>query len=500
MVITSKEVRIIDSNCSELGIAVLQLMENAGSAAAKIILEKYPAAENIVICCGKGNNGGDGFVTARHLTSLGRKVTVILIGNKNEIGSPEARANFNILSEMQFSIRLLVIDDSSNIIELKGILQKADLIVDALLGVGITKEPYEPIKSAIKVINNSGKPIVSIDLPSGMWSDISNDTKHMVKCDLVITFHDTKPCLTIDQLKEKVIVAEIGVPPEAEIFVGKGELKYSIPKRRIDSHKGENGTVLVVGGSEKYSGAPILASRAALRTGADLVITCIPEVIAEAVRSDSPNIIVREFEGEYFNKEHNDEILEIFDKFDSMVIGPGIGEHDETISMVLDLIERCPAEKPIIVDADALKALKQKLTLAKQKKILVTPHAGEFKILFNTAPPIDLLERKEFVKKIAKEHSLTILLKGKYDIISDGIKSKINRTGHEGMTTGGTGDVLAGILGEISAINKDTFYSACSSAYLAGKAGEFAAEDFGNSLLATDVIEKIAEVLLLYTK
>ncbi|NHJ05856.1 MAG: NAD(P)H-hydrate dehydratase [Candidatus Heimdallarchaeota archaeon] len=496
MVITSEEVRIIDSNSDELGVSVVQLMENAGASAARVILEKFPDFNSFAICCGTGNNGGDGMVVARHLASQNKTITLILVGQESKINSEATLKNFSILKHMEHSVKLINITDSSKFPMLKHELKNSDLIIDSLLGIGISSEPYEPIRSAIKAINNSNKKVLSIDLPSGMWSDIPKKTKLMVNADLIVTFHDIKPCLMIDEIKEKTIICNIGVPKEAEIFIGKGDLKAALPDRKPDSHKGENGTILVVGGSIKYSGAPILTSRAALRTGADLVITCIPDSIAEVVRSDSPNMIVKSLPGDYLLPEHEKSILEIFEKFDSMVIGPGSSENPETAKLVVNLIRNAPEDKPIIIDADALKAIKADISILKNKKTVLTPHFGEFYLLFEKTVPNDWFERMSFVKNIADKYSTTILLKSKYDVISDGLNSKANRTGHAGMTVGGTGDVLAGILGTLSAINKNLFRATCGATYLAGKAGEYAAEDFGNSLLATDVIEKIPDVIL----
>ncbi len=496
MVITSEEVRIIDENSEELGLSVLQLMENAGAAGARVAIKEFPNAKLIAVCCGTGNNGGDGMVLARHLVSMNKKVRLFLVGHKSKIRSHATLTNFNILKQLEHSIEITIISDSSLIKILKEKLLDVDLIIDSLLGIGLTNEPYEPIKSVIKIINIANKPTLAVDLPSGMWSDIPEKTKLMVNADKIATFHDTKPCLTIKDLQEKTTICRIGVPPEAEIFVGKGDLRATFPKRRTDSHKGENGKVLVVGGSIKYSGAPVLASRAALRTGADLVVTCIPESIARSVRSDSPNMIVKSLKGDYLTKEHSDTILDQLEKFDSMVIGPGISENPETFEFILDVIKRTPSEKSIVIDADALKAISTDLSILKSKKVVLTPHMGEFKILFGKKISNNWFERKEEVFEIAQKNKTTILLKGKYDVISNAQTSKINRTGHVGMTVGGTGDVLAGILGTLSAINVNLFRAASAASYLAGKAGEFAAEDFGNSLLATDVIEKIPEVIL----
>ncbi len=496
MVITAEEVKIIDANSEELGVSVLQLMENAGAATAQTAIDSFPEVKSIAICCGTGNNGGDGFVAARHLASFNKNVKVILIGNKLKIKSKIALHNFNILKEMEDTIKLTVISDSANLPKLKTELKDVDLIIDALLGVGLTSEPYDPIKSAIKQINSAKKKILSVDVPSGIWSDIPKKQKIMIKADKVVTFHDTKPCLTIKGLVEITDICSIGVPPEAEIFVGKGDVFATLPSRKETSHKGQNGMVLVVGGSLKYSGAPVLSSRAALRTGADLVITCIPESIAGSVRSDSPNMIVQSFPGDYLEPNHIPGILKLLKKFNSMVIGPGLSENPSSLEFVMELLKQVPKEKPVIIDADALKAIKDDLSLLREIPVILTPHQGEFKILFGDGLPKVWQERISYVKEIAGKISLSILLKGKYDVISNGEYSKVNRTGHEGMTVGGTGDVLAGILGALSAVNPNMFRVACASSYIAGKAGEIAAEDFGNSLLATDVIEKIPEVIL----
>ena len=314
MVITSEEVHIIDENCEELGISVIQLMENAGSAAAAAAIEFFPDAKKIAVCCGTGNNGGDGFVLARHLVSFGKEVVIFLVGRESRIRSQIAKDNFKILKQMEQSIKIHTISDSSNISLLKSGLYDADLIIDALLGVGLKSEPYDPIRTAIKTINKLDKPVLSVDLPSGMFSDSTKTPKVIINADKIVTFHDTKPCLTSEEFAKKTVICSIGVPPEAELFVGKGDLKATLPKRKPTSHKGENGMVLVVGGSINYSGAPVLTSRAALRSGADLVITCIPEGIAESVRSDSPNMIVKAFPGNFLEKQHIPEILELLKK------------------------------------------------------------------------------------------------------------------------------------------------------------------------------------------
>jgi NAD(P)H-hydrate epimerase len=496
MVITAEEVTIIDKNSEELGVSVLQLMENAGAGAARIIIESYPKKKSVAIFCGIGNNGGDGFVVARHLASSGKKVIVFLIGQESKIRSKAAQKNYQILKEQHQSIPLHQISDSSSIANLRKQLQDIEIIVDALLGTGLTKTPYEPIKSAIRLINKLEKPVVSIDLPSGMYSDTPKKTKLMIEADLVVTFHDTKPCLTINEIKNKTKIASIGAPIEASTHVGKGDLFVALPRRKSSSHKGENGVVLVIGGSKDYSGAPILTSHAALRSGADLVYTCVPQIIADVSKSASPNLIVRTFDKTHLTTKSLNSILKMVEKVDTIVIGPGLGIHPETMKFVAEFLANKFASKTIVIDADALKGIKDNLDILKNNITIITPHKGEYKQLFDENVESDLDKRTNQIMNKAKTISSHIVLKGKNDIISDGQSVKINKSGHPGMTVGGTGDVLAGIIGAISALNPNSYRSACAATYLTGKAGEYAAKEFGDSLLATDVIEMIPKVIL----
>jgi NAD(P)H-hydrate epimerase len=495
MVITAEEVTIIDKNSEELGVSVLQLMENAGAGAARLILENYPKTKSIIICCGIGNNGGDGFVVARHLSTKIDNVKVILLGHESRIRSNAAKKNYQILKEQCQTIEIVTIKDSTEKTHLRKQLREADVIVDALLGTGLRKTPYEPVKSAIKEINNAEKPVVSIDLPSGMYSDQAKKTKVMVEANLIATFHDTKPCLTIDELKEKTQIVGIGVPKEATTHVGKGDFIVTYPKRKQKSHKGQNGVVLVIGGSKEYSGAPLLSSLAALRTGADLVYTCLPEIIADVGKNVSPNLIIRTFDKTHLTNKSMKKVLELVEKVDCIVIGPGIGSHPDTLEFVSSFLAN-ELKKPIVIDADAFKSVKKSVSLLVKNITILTPHQGEFKLLFGQKVEDDLAKRSKQVLLYAKENSTSIVLKGKNDIISDGKSVKINRTGHQGMTVGGTGDVLAGVIGALISLNPNIFRASCAATYLTGKAGEYAAKEFGNSLLATDVVEMIPKVIL----
>jgi len=362
-----EDVYIWDINAKWLGISPFQLMENAGADVARVIEEKFGKGLKVAIFSGMGNNGGDGFVAARHL-SFENEVILFLIGDEAKIRSEEAKHNWKILKKLDF-IKIKTTKDSSQIKELS--LKGFDVIVDALLGAGTKGEPREPIKSAIEKINEySGKTkIVSIDLPSGYPSKVC------VKCDFAVTFQWDKE--EYDGFER--IVAKIGYPKELYHLVGPGDAKFALRKK--GEHKGQNGKLLILGGSEDYFGAPYLAAKAASYM-VDLVYLAMPEYSAR--RISDPDVILRPFEGKNFSIEHLERALELSKVVDAVIIGPGIGRKEDTNELVREFIKSC--EKPMVIDADALKSIAEDLNALKGKSFVLTPHAGEFKILFGEEP------------------------------------------------------------------------------------------------------------------
>ncbi|MEM5871612.1 MAG: NAD(P)H-hydrate dehydratase [Candidatus Aenigmatarchaeota archaeon] len=269
-------------------------------------------------------------------------------------------------------------------------------------------------------------------------------------------------------------------------------LKEVYHERPEWSHKGDFGKVLIIGGSKIYTGSPALVAYgalAALRAGCDIVMIAAPERPADIIAKFSPNLITTPFEGDYFTSKHLKKVLELSKNYDAIAIGPGLGIEKETQKFVIKFIEEI--KKPCVVDADALKAIeKRKLS----KNFVLTPHAYEFYFITGERPKYDLTTRAEMVRRNAKKFGATILLKGAIDIISDGEKIAINRTGNPYMSVGGTGDVLTGICASLLAQGVSPFKSACAAAYINGRAGDLAAKE-KRPLLATDIIDKIPEVL-----
>jgi len=451
--------KAIDMNCEYLGVSRLQLMENAGKEIARQCIEH----NKIVFFCGPGNNGGDGLAAARHLRGLGKEVRVYAVGASK---TPEREKNLKALLNTDADISS--INDSSDCTQIRDSLKGFDLIVDALIGVGLKGRLMEPFKRVVETINESKRPTISVDTPTG-------DETLKVNADVVLSLHNAK----VPGAK----VVDIGIPKEAELYCGPGDVYIAVPRRNPDAHKGDFGRLLVVGGSRDYVGTPTLVAEAALKTGVDLITVICPKYVADRMPFN-PNLIVNSLESEDFLKEKDvDKILE--HKFDTLAVGNGLSTSSDTKDAVRKLLNN--VETPVVVDADALKLVKK--NQLKQNMIL-TPHAGEFKTLFGE---YENLDREKIVERQAKDTGATIVLKGKTDVISNGRLTKINKTGNPQMTVGGTGDTLAGLIAGLAAQNKMTFESACAGVFLNGLAGDLAYSRLGVSMAATDVVSSIPE-------
>lgn len=480
--ITSSRMAAIDTNCEYLGIKRLQLMENAGAAVAHAVKDRKSSGK-VVIFAGRGNNGGDAFVAARHLG--GYDVTVILLGKKEEIKTPEALHNWKALEKT--SIPLIESTDSTAFDHSS--IENADIIIDGIFGTGIRGKIHEPESNAIDIINGSGAFVIAVDVPSGFDPDGGKFEKS-VHAGLTLTFHKIKAGLLSKNAREytgEVRVVNIGIPIEAEFYVGPGDIQPFL-KRPAISHKGDAGRVLVIGGGP-YSGAPALAALAALRAGADIVTVAAPKSVSDIIASFSPNLIVRPLSGDILLEEDIPVISRLISRHDVVVMGMGLGTADETGATIQKIVPLC---KKAVIDADALSP---QLVPLLNSNIIITPHAGEMKRLSGLDVPHEQKARVELIRNFAKDNDLTVLLKGAVDIISDGVEVRANRTGNAGMTVGGTGDVLAGLTGALFARCDFPLEAAACGAFINGAAGDMAFEEFGFGLLATDVIDYIPKVM-----
>jgi hydroxyethylthiazole kinase-like uncharacterized protein yjeF len=491
-VIPSREMRALETNAEYYGVSRLQLMENAGRNVAREINIRFPSKKTrVAVVCGLGGNGGDGFVAARHLLSLGYSVEIVVAGKTTDITHEEALRNWLALQPLRTHLGMSEVTDSSLIPEFR-----ADVVVDALLGIGLKGAPRPPVLQLIKVINLMQAFRVAVDIPTGLDSDSGEVFGEAVRADLTITFHRAKPGLL--KAKEHVgelLTKDIGLPRTMESFAGPGDVSLAVKPRPAGSHKGDHGRLLVVGGSETYSGAPALVALAALRSSVDLAYVAAPEKVAYAISSTSPDLITVKLKGTHLSPDNTDQIRYWLEKATAAVVGPGLGLASETKRAVERLVAAAEElGKPLLLDADGLKAFSEFRRPLRVPSVL-TPHAGEYQILAGKELPSDLDGKVERVKKMAERLNAVILLKGNTDIISDGKRVKLNFTGNPGMTVGGTGDVLSGIVGAFLAQKADPFEAAVAGAFTNGAAGDFVKSKKGYHMVATDLLDWIPGVI-----
>lgn len=483
--------RALELNSEYYGVSRLRLMENAGRNIALEIASRFKPEKTVAIFCGLGGNGGDGLVAARQLVALGFKVTIVLAGKAEEISDDAAIQNWQAIESLEEVIPVFEVCDSTLIPDLT-----PDIVVDALLGTGTRGKLKPPMLQLVKKINSMGSFRVAVDVPTGIDADTGEVLGEAVKANLTVTFHRTKKGMeTAREYVGELIVKDIGLPREFENFAGPGDVLLSRKSRPSESHKGDFGRLLVVGGSETYSGAPTLVSLAALRTGVDLAYIATPEQTAYSISAVSADLITIKLEGKHLNLNNVAALKSHIESVDAVVLGPGLGTHTETkeaARAVIDAIEA--ARKPLVLDADGLKAFaefKRKLNIP----LVLTPHAGEYAILTGKKLPENLREKVSDVQKTALELGAVVLVKGPVDIVSDGRMHKLNFTGNPGMTVGGTGDVLSGIVGALLAQGIDAFEAATAAAFVNGAAGDFVLHEVGYHMVATDLIDWIPHVL-----
>jgi len=491
--LTLDEMLAIEENAVELKVSRRLMMENAGASIANY-LKTHNLIGKVTILAGTGNKAGDGFVAARHIVSLGGKAIVILSEKEENIKTKEAKANFEILKYLDSSVKIYSALDLNDE-EIKNIIGDSKVIIDALIGTGIRGKLKENIARLVRLFNSSNSFKLSIDVPTGIDPTTGNNFGEYAKPNVVITMHRIKKGLLKYEKEFEIIEANIGIPPEAEIYAGRGDVKVTIPKRNPLSKKGDNGIVLVIGGSKIYHGAPSFTALAASRSGVDLVYVLVPDSIATAIRSSNPQLIVIPYKEEKLNAKVIEENVNLIKKCDVIAIGPGLGEGvEEGVEEVFKYATLF--NKFLVIDADALKTEIAKSSW-NEKRAIYTPHAGEFKILTGKdLPSYDLIEERiKLVKEESKRLNVVMLLKGHIDIITDGEKVKLNKTGTQAMTVGGTGDILTGLCAGILSRSKKLFESAVSAAYINGKAGEYATKKFGNQITAVDLLQYIPKII-----
>jgi hydroxyethylthiazole kinase-like uncharacterized protein yjeF len=515
------DMQVTDQNCEYLGLSRLCLMENAGKSlsdeVATLSTFTFSKPVKIIIFAGSGGNGGDGFVTARHLLNRGFTVDLYLLKIDDEIKSKDALVNLKILRNLNPKISRLNIKylkDSSEVDNLDIALNNQfneSIIIDGILGTGIKGKIRPKERRVIEVINKSNALKISIDVPSGLNPLTGEIEDICVKADYTVGFHKVKTGVKLadEEVVGGLITCDIGIPIEAELYVGDGDL-LKLKNRSNNSHKGDNGSLLIIGGSKEYSGAPGIAGMSAIAAGVDLVHVATPESAAIPIKSYSPDLIVHSLKGDYLNLDNQEQILSLVDDVDTVLIGPGASQEEETKKLFNILVYKI--KKPIVLDADALKLVDRKI-IAKKDNLVLTPHNNEFKQFYHEiiheeglnfddlSMNFDSLDFKKvndkitFFQSVANSIEGVTVVKGGSDFILQGSKVKINNTGNPGMTVGGTGDCLAGLTAGLLSQGLSPFDAASLATFLNGKAGDLAMDKYGYGYAASNLFEFIGKLM-----
>ncbi len=492
----------------EYGVSSLVLMENAGVEIVRQIEQLLGELQNRKICIfsGKGNNGGDGFVAARHLYNQGAKVKVFLWGERQGM-KPEAAANLAIIEKMEIDV--MEIDGERDWDKARLAASFADCLIDALVGTGFSESREGSLERLISLLNRSGKPVVAVDIPSGVSADNGLVASEAVKAVHTITFGLPKPGLFLypgAAYSGNVSVADIGLPLPLlredkirQALLLPDDVRKMLPQRKADAHKGECGHVLVIAGSEGYAGAALLAAEGALRAGAGLVTLAVPRSIYQIVAAQSVEVMVQPLPDEgsgFIGIESLDRLTELVENVDVVAVGPGIGRREETLAVVKELLEAVQCQ--VVIDADALSAfaVSGKNVLKLKNVPVLTPHPGEFSRMTGLSVAEINASRVDVARRFAGEWGAVIALKGARTIVAfpDG-EVNVNLSGNAAMASGGMGDVLTGMVAALIGQGMSSRQAALAGVHIHGSAGDAAACGKAKSLAARELAAAINPVI-----
>ncbi len=479
---TREEIREIDrASVEDYGISVNVLMENAGRAVCTAVVGKFPKAQKIAVICGGGNNGGDGFVAARHLAGKKKKVTVY---TSRKIAKYSKQPLENLNSADKSGIPIVEIDANPSKIS------PCDLIVDALLGTGLESEVRKSDADLIDFINNSKCPRLSVDIPSGIDANTGALLGKAVKADATVTFVVPKIGISVHPGVEyagEIFVAGITTPHHLEEKIDCEITTYAtcakiLNPRAVDSHKGTYGHTVILAGSVGKSGAAILATEAAVHSGSGLVTLCVPKSVHPSAEQKVVEAMTEPLEESAgcFGKPSVAKAKEILSGKSALVIGPGISTSEETAFFLSEIVSA--VSRPIVIDADGLNILADNPGIFEKigAEIILTPHPAEMARLCGKSTAEIQTDRVGEARKLAEKTGCFVVLKGARTIIaSPRGKVFINPTGNPAMASGGMGDVLAGIIGGLLAQGYKPEQACVFGVFAHGLSGDIAAEKSG---------------------
>lgn len=487
---SAQEMHEIDRKArEEFSLPTLLLMENAGERVAEVALDML-VGQKVVVVAGKGNNGGDGIASARHLFNLGVDVEVLLLGEREKIAG-DARVNLEIAEKMGIKI----VETPSDI---SVYLKEADLVIDAIFGTGLKGEVSSPYKEAIEAINSAGKPVLSVDIPSGV-GDKGEILGVAVKADKTVTLALPKQGLILypgASYAGEILVADIGLPHQllstpSLTLITPTILQELLPQRPPDAHKGTFGHLLVLAGSVGFTGAAAMCCESALRVGTGLVTLGIPaslNPIMEVKLTEAMTYPLPETMEHSLSLQALPLIREKLKKCSALAIGPGLSTHPQTCQLVKELLE--DLEIPAVVDADALNCLAGSKVNFSGKRFVLTPHPGEMARLVGEEIRSIQADRIGWAGKLARETGCVVVLKGARTVVAnpDG-ECFVNPTGNSGMASGGMGDILTGMIGGFLAQGIPPLASSLLGVFLHGLCGDLARDELGEEVMvASDLL------------
>lgn len=487
--VTPEEMALADQAAVDAGTPVEVLMERAGGAVARVVMQVAGAryGKTVTLVCGKGNNGGDGFVAARILRAQGLGVRCLSVGDISD-ASGAARHHLELLRTRGIATRALSPGDVGG----------SDVVVDAIFGTGFRGRPEGVAETAIDAINSAGCPVVSIDIPSGVNATTGAVEGRAVEADVTVAMAAQKigTAIGAGALHSGVVeVADIGIPTGAyrAAMATRAYVSRIFPERAPDSHKRSRGAVAVLGGSVGMSGAVILSVRGALRTGAGYVTAGVPGAIGSIVASGAPEALSRSLGSkEILGASSLDEFEPVLQKASAVAIGPGLGQGREQTLLVETALASVPA--PIVLDADGLNALTADPGALAQRSgsCVITPHPAELARLIGESVDAIQADRVSAARSAAAAFGCTVVLKGYRTLIADGDRVVVNPTGGPSLATAGTGDVLTGVIAALLAQGLSTFDAGIAGAYLHGLAGDLCGD---RGTIAGDVAGAIPAAL-----
>ena len=505
-VLNCAQSKLLEKSAVQAGMDYLQLMENAGAAAVQFMSTKFSLAEKqVVVLCGKGNNGGDGYVAARHLSELGALVSVVLVQ-----GQPATSLSQTMYSRVKNTV-VKIVRYSEDLEMVRGLLNTADYIIDAIYGTGFHGAIQQNLFLLFEMTKRSGATLISLDIPSGANCDSGAVDGECIKADYTVSFSTLKNGHVIQPAQDfcgQVVVVPIGISAELVAeqdssfeVTESDEVGAMLKPRNPDSNKGDYGRLLCVCGSEGMAGAAVLSAKAAVRCGAGIVNVALPRSIYGIVASHTvePVFTLLDYsQNEGLTPSAKTVLSAALSHASACLIGCGFGTSQASASILFDVLSH--SRVPLIIDADGINILAKNINRleAVDVPVILTPHPGEMARLLNTTVQDVQAHRLEYARHFAMQHNVVLVLKGAGTLIAepDGM-THFNMTGNAGMAKGGSGDVLAGMIASFLAQGIEPAKAAVGAVYLHGAAGDLCSKEFSQcAMLPTDMVDMLPKLFL----